>query len=160
METHRYVADPDGFLWPASVQVESWGVHRTFGRGSELSLSEVPVVEIANAVWVLLEEGQEMTEEQLFEALLQRLDVRSRNLGFTQSLNNGLNRGLQALPEGVRRAIGDAIPEGWFGSTAQKRLEHRLYEGVQEGLVTGRLQRQANGTIRRFRIEWPTTYRS
>ncbi|QCU78568.1 hypothetical protein E7744_10685 [Citricoccus sp. SGAir0253] len=158
--TGRYTTDRHGFLWPASTVVEHWGVHRLFGRGAELSLDDAPPVEIANLLWSLLAEGRGLADEDLLAEAREALATApGLGDGIARGLNEGIARGVQALPEGVRRAIEDAVPGGAFIPRPASRLDHRLREGLDEALVTGRLQRAPDGRIHRLRTRWPSTYR-
>lgn len=158
--THRYTVDRHGFLWPGSTEIEHWGVYRTFGRPADLPLDDAPPVEIANALWSLLPEGRSLTEEELLEEARNLLGATGGiGAGITQSLNEGIGRGVQSLPENVQKVIHDVVPHGAFIPSPKPRLDQRLYEGLLEGLVTSRLQRTADGRICRLRAAWPSTYR-
>ncbi|MDI3329175.1 MAG: hypothetical protein QJR09_00365 [Micrococcus sp.] len=160
MATRRYTLDRHGFLWPGSTEVEHWGVYRTFGRPADLSLDDAPPVEIANALWSLLPDGRSLTEEQLLEEARTLLGANGGiGVGITQSLNEGIVRGVQSLPENVQKVIHDVVPHGTFIPSPKPRLDQRLHEGLLEGLLTGRLQRSADGRICRLRAAWPSTYR-
>lgn len=160
MATHRYTVDRHGFLWPGSTEVEHWGVYRTFGRPADLPLDDAPPVEIANALWSLLPDGRCLSEEELFEEARTLLGATGGfGAGITESLNAGLVRGVQSLPENVRKVIQDVVPNGTFIPSPRPRMDQRLHEGLLEGLVTGRLQRTADGRICRLRAAWPSTYR-
>jgi hypothetical protein len=160
LATQRYTVDRHGFLWPGSTEIEHWGVFRTFGRPADLPLDDAPPVEIANALWSLLPDGRTLTEEELLEEARNLLGASGGfGAGITQSLNEGIVRGVQSLPENVRKVIHDVVPSGTFIPSPRPRLDQRLYEGLLEGLVTGRLQRSADGRICRLRAAWPSTYR-
>lgn len=159
VETGRFVVDAEGMLWPGSVRTEVWGVHRVFGRGADLNLEQVPLVEISNAAWVVLGEDRHLNEAELVTELREFLELNHRlSTGLSQGLASGLNRGLSVLPEGVQKALNDVIPPGVL-TGAEHRMDHRLTEGIRTGLISGRLQRQADGKICRLRTDWPTTYR-
>ncbi|WFP17505.1 hypothetical protein [Citricoccus muralis] len=162
--TRRYRADQHGILWPAAITVEHWGTFRTFGRSADLALHEAPAIEVANAAWVILDDERGLTEDELLEQLKQRMDITSRGAAtWTQGLNDGLNksihRGIESLPEGMQKILGDSVPQNLFGGSGRRKVEHQLQDGIREGLVSGRLQRQANGRIVRLRTDWPSTYR-
>lgn len=162
--TRRYRADQHGILWPAAITVEHWGTFRTFGRSADLALHEAPAIEVANAAWVILDDERGLTEDELLEQLKQRMDISSRGAAnWTQGLNDGLNksihRGIESLPEGMQKILGDSVPQNLFGGSGRRKVEHQLQDGIREGLVSGRLQRQANGRIVRLRTDWPSTYR-
>lgn len=162
--TRRYRADQHGILWPAAITVEHWGTFRTFGRSADLALYEAPAIEVANAAWVILDDERGLTEDELLEQLKQRMDISSRGAAnWTQGLNDGLNksihRGIESLPEGMQKILGDSVPQNLFGGSGRRKVEHQLQDGIREGLVSGRLQRQANGRIVRLRTDWPSTYR-
>lgn len=156
----RFTVDRHGFIWPASTEIEHWGVYRTFGRPSDLPLDEAPPVEIANALWSLLPDGRALPEEDLLEEARGLLGAAGGlRAEITQSLNQGIVRGVEALPQTVRKVINDAVPHGSFLPSPKPRMDQRLYEGLHEGLVTGRLQRTADGRVCRLRAAWPSTYR-
>ena len=160
IQTRRYTADHHGFLWPGSTVVEHWGVYRTFGRDADVSIQDIPPVEVANALWVLLPADRGMPDEELLELAQQHLALTAGfTSGLTQSLNDGIARGLKSLPEGVQRTINGAVPHGVFLPTSAPKIRQLLSEGLHEGLVTGRLQRQPDGLVRRLRSGWPSTYR-
>lgn len=160
VSTQRYRVDAEGFLWPSSVSREQWGAFRTFGRSADLSLHDVPTLEIANAAWVVLGPDRELEEDELLVLVSERLEVNlNAGPGWAQSLNDGLSKGMKSLPASMQRMFGDSVPTGLFGSSSGRRLEERLQQGLHEGLVSGRLQRQVTGRIARLRTGWPTTYR-
>jgi hypothetical protein len=160
MVTQRYRVDRYGFLWPGSTEIEHWGVYRTFGRPADLPLDDAPPVEVANALWSLLPDGRSLTEDELLEEARNLLGANGGiGAGITQSLNEGIVRGVQSLPENVRKVIHDVVPNGTFIPSPKPRMDQRLREGLLEGLVTGRLQRTADGRICRLRAAWPSTYR-
>lgn len=159
LATHRYVIDQHGILWPSSVRVHDWGVHRTFGRSAEVGLDQVPAVEVANAAWVLLDE-QHLEEKELIAAVKDRLELNNRlATGLSKSINVGIAKGMQALPDSMQDAIHGAIPNGVFNPATASRTDQLLHAGIREGLVSGRLQRQSDGRIGRLREGWPTSYR-
>lgn len=164
IESGRYRTDQHSILWPTSVTVEHWGTFRTFGRGADLELHDIPAIEVANAAWVILDDERWLTEEELLDRLKQRMEIGSRGPAtWTQGLNDGLNksihRGIDSLPESMQKLLGDTVPQNLFGGSGRRKLEHQLQDGIREGLVSGRLQRQTDGRIARLRTEWPTTYR-
>lgn len=160
LATGRYTTDAHGFVWPQATVVEHWGVYRSFGRGADLGLDDVAPVEVANALWVLLPADRGLPDTELLELAREHLALTTGMMaGLTQSLNQGIARGLKALPEGVQRAVNDAVPHGMQWPSPASRIEQVLAEGLHAGLVTGRLQRQPDGLVRRLRVEWPSTYR-
>ncbi|WMY79765.1 hypothetical protein [Citricoccus sp. I39-566] len=160
IQTRRYTVDRHGFLWPSATVVEYWGVYRTFGRGADLQAQDIPPVEVANALWFLLPEDRGMPDEELLRLAQEHLALTPGFAsGLTQTLNEGIARGLKSLPENVRRTLGEVAPNGVQLPAAKPRIHQLLAEGLHEGLITGRLQRQPDGLVRRLRVQWPSTYR-
>lgn len=156
----RYITDEHGFVWPHATVLEHWGVYRSFGRDADLGLDDVAPVEVANVLWVLLPADRGLPDTELLELAREHLALTSGMMaGLTQSLNQGIARGLKALPEGVQRAVNDAVPQGVQWPSPTSRVEQVLAAGLHAGLVTGRLQRQPDGLVRRLRVQWPSTYR-
>lgn len=130
------VEDADGFLWPQWVDVDNWGVHRTFGPEADLTVFDAASVEIANAIWGMLD-GTSMTEQEIGEGLVEQL---------------GLTDFPDAIP--LTRRRGDSL-------VRRTALWNRVVtEAVHTGLLTERLQRGFDGTIGRGRRSWPPTYRT
>lgn len=160
LATGRYVTDERGFIWPQATVVEHWGVYRSFGRDADLGLEDVAPVEVANVLWVLLPADRGLPDTELLALAREHLALAPGMMaGLTKSLNQQIARGIQALPEGVQRAVNDAVPHGVQWPPATTRVEQVLAEGLHAGLVTGRLQRQSDGLVRRLRAQWPSTYR-
>jgi hypothetical protein len=160
VQSRRYTADRHGFLWPESTVVEHWAVYRTFGREADVTVQDIPPVEVANALWFLLPEEGGMADEELLHLAQDHLALTAGfAMGLTQTLNEGIARGLKALPEGVQRTLGEVAPNGVQWPAPKPRIHQLLVEGLHEGLVTGRLQRQPDGMVRRLRTGWPSTYR-
>ncbi len=156
----RYVTDSHGFVWPQATVVEHWGVYRSFGRDADLGLGDLAPVEVANALWVLLPADRGLPDTELLRLAREHLALTPGVMaGLTETLNLGLSRGLKALPEGVQKTVHDAVPHGVRLPPPSSRVEQVLAAGLHEGLVTGRLQRQPDGLVRRLRAEWPSTYR-
>lgn len=156
----RYTTDEHGFVWPHATALEHWGVYRSFGRDADLGLDDVAPVEVANVLWVLLPADRGLPDTELLELAREHLALAPGVMaGLTQSLNLGIARGLKALPEGVQRAVNDAVPHGVQWPSQASRVEQVLAAGLHAGLVTGRLQRQPDGLVRRLRVQWPSTYR-
>lgn len=127
--------DADGFLWPRWVNVDSWGVHRTFGPDADLNIFHASPVEIANAIWVMLD-GESMTEKQITDELRDQLNLTPFAHG---------------LPPGRRGESPSRRTAQWDRTVAQ---------AVHTGMLTGRLQRRLDGTIGRGRSSWPGSYRT
>lgn len=126
--------DADGFLWPRWVDVDSWGVHRTFGPEADLSVFDTSPVEIANAIWVMLD-GESMTEKDITEQLKDQLE-------------------LTDYPNGLRSSRRGESP-----SRRTAHWDRLVAQAVHTGMLTGRLQRRIDGTIGQGRSNWPGTYR-
>ncbi|MFC7402951.1 hypothetical protein [Citricoccus sp. GCM10030269] len=160
IKSGRYTMDRQGFLWPASTVVEHWGTYRTFGRTAHLKPQDVPPVEFANALWALLPADGGMRDEELLTAAVDHLDLNTPwGAGLAQNLNERIARAVDSLPDAVRRTVNDAVPHRSYLPSPKLRVDQLLVEGLQEGLITGRLQRQPDGLIRRLRVDWPSTYR-
>ncbi|MGM7669308.1 hypothetical protein [Microbacterium sp. A93] len=160
IQTRRYTTDRHGFLWPGSTVIEHWGVYRTLGREADLKPQDVPPVEVANALWALLPEDRGLPDEELLALAQEHLALTPGFAsGLTQSLNEGIARGLKALPENVQRTLGEVAPNGVQLPAAKAKIHQLLVEGLHEGLITGRLQRHPDGLVRRLRVQWPSTYR-
>lgn len=161
VENGRYKVDAQGFLWPAGVAVENWGVHRTFGRGADIRLEDVPTVEIANAAWVLLEHNRRLHEHELVEQMSKALGLDSQlGTGIGHLIHQGFTKGLQTLAVNVPPEFGGAVPKGLPFLSSRERQQQRLIDGIYLGLATARLQRQGDGTISRLRNSWPASYRN
>ncbi|MFB2572706.1 DUF4011 domain-containing protein [Micrococcus sp. IITD107] len=89
-----YVTDGDGFVWPASIDQDSWFEYRTYGEPEHVTITDACPLEVANALLHILLKTGPLEADALFERSKARLGYARRGKNVNDLLDRAVELGL------------------------------------------------------------------